>query len=94
MSQTLVLDPVLGLKESGPLQAAFLERRGQALEIDASGVQRLGGLCLQVLLAASRAWADDGCPLAFTSRSAAFDDALALFGASGRFGGDQSAKGA
>lgn len=91
---TLVLDPVLDMKASGPLKAALIERRGRPVEVDASDVQRLGGLCLQVLLAAGRTWADDGCAFAITPRSAAFDEALAQFGADGRFEGGQSGKGA
>lgn len=94
MMDTLVLDPVLDLKASVPLQAALLERRGQPLSVDASGVQRLGGLCLQVLLSADRTWAGDACAFAITPRSAAFDEALALFGADGRFDDDRSGKGA
>ena len=86
MSQSLALDPVLDLKAAAPLRAALLDRRGEALTIDASAVQRLGGLCLQVLLGARRAWAEDGRSLEVTPRSAAFDEALGLFGAADRFG--------
>ena len=56
----LSLPETLDLKASGPLTAAFLERRGDAVEVDAGNVRRLGGLCLQVLLAAKTAWAADG----------------------------------
>lgn len=94
MTDTLVLDPVLDLKASGPLKAALLERRGKPLDVDASGVERLGGLCLQVLMAANRAWADDACAFAVTPRSAAFDEALSLFGASELVDDDRSGKGA
>jgi chemotaxis protein CheX len=83
--ETLVLDPVLNLKAAAPLRAAILERRGEPLTLDASGVQRLGALCLQVLIAARHTWVDDarGGPvtLALTPRSPAFDEAVRLFGA-------------
>ncbi len=92
MSQTLSLDAVLDLKAAAPLKAALLEHKGQPLSLDASGVERLGGLCLQVLLAAKKTWAEDNCPLAIAPRSAAFDEALTLFGAHGRFDDDQKAE--
>ncbi len=85
MSHTLMLGPVLDLKAAAPLQAEMLARRGQALEIDASAVQRLGGLCLTVLISAQRTWSDDAIPLHVSNRSQAFDDALSLFGAATRF---------
>jgi len=81
----LQLDAVLDLKAAAPLKAALMEHRGEALEIDASQVQRLGGLCLQLLLAADRSWAEDGQPLSIAPRSQAFDDALGQFGAADRF---------
>jgi chemotaxis protein CheX len=84
MSDALHLDPVLDLQAAAPLQAALLARRGGALEVDASAVQRLGGLCLQVLISAHCTWCDDALPFAVIPRSAAFTDALALFGATSR----------
>jgi len=84
MSDTLVLDPILDLKAAAPLQATLLARRGQAVELDASAVQRLGGLCLQVLLSAHRTWLEDGASLTFAARSEAFDNALRQFGAHSR----------
>ena len=85
MDEILKLGPVLDLKAATPLQAALLARRGHAVEIDASEVQRLGGLCLQVLLSAHKTWADDGAPFGLAPRSDAFNEALKLFGAETRF---------
>jgi chemotaxis protein CheX len=85
MTQVLVLEPSLGLKEAMPLKTALIERRGQPLEIDASHVQRLGGLCLQVLLSARRMWADDHQPLTIKASSDAFGEAIRLFGAQAHF---------
>jgi len=84
MSDPILLEPVLDLKAAAPLQTALLARRGQAVEIDGSAVQRLGGLCLQVLISAHRTWAEDGLPLTIAGRSEAFDDALRQFGALSR----------
>jgi chemotaxis protein CheX len=67
MSQELVtpaaleLPGVLDLAAAAPLLAELRARRGGALNLDGSNVQRLGGLCLQVLLAAQDAWRADGC---------------------------------
>jgi chemotaxis protein CheX len=85
MAEVLVLDSSLGLKAAAPLKAALIERRGQPLELDASNVQRLGGLCLQVLLAARRIWAHDHQPLTIKAPSDAFEEALRLFGATAHF---------
>jgi chemotaxis protein CheX len=85
MTQTLHLDPILDMRASAPLKAALVERRGQPIVIDASGVQRLGGLCLQVLLAARRTWMEDHMALSIEPRSDAFAAALRLFGAETHF---------
>jgi chemotaxis protein CheX len=94
MSLSLTLGPVLDLRAAAPLRAALLERRGEAMEIDASAVERLGGLCLQVLMAAQHSWAEDGLPFAISGPSDAFREAARLFGASGRLGETLEAGGA
>ena len=53
---------------------------GRSVVLDASGVQRIGGQCLQVLLAAASAWRQDGYSLAFAAPSPAFEDGLSLLG--------------
>jgi chemotaxis protein CheX len=81
MEEVLTLEPVLDLKAALQLRRALLEHRGRALRIDASAVQRLGGLCLQVLLSAKLSWAEDGALFCLSPRSQAFDDTVFLFGA-------------
>ncbi|MDB5433361.1 MAG: CheX protein [Caulobacter sp.] len=81
MTEPLILESVLDLKAAAALKTALLERRGQPLSVDASGVQRLGALCLQILMAARHTWADDTNPLAITPRSDAFNESVRLFGA-------------
>jgi chemotaxis protein CheX len=76
-----LLPEVLDLTAAGPLAADLLGLRGAAMTLDASQVKRLGGLCLQVLLAAQAAWDADGQTFRVAARSPAFDEALALFGA-------------
>ena len=77
----LMLPKVLDLAAATPLKAALLARRGAPLELDGSEVQRMGGLCLQVLLAAQAAWAADGQPLRLASPSEALRETLANLGA-------------
>ena len=80
MENQLRLDEVLDLKAAGRLHANLLGLRGEGLVLDASDVQRLGGQCLQVLLAALAAWREDGKPFSFSNPSGAFLQALNLFG--------------
>jgi chemotaxis protein CheX len=83
--ETVVLDAMLDLKAADRLKAELMERRGLPLEIDASGVQRLGGLCLQVLIAAHNAWRLDGASMTISPQSPEFTEALQLFGADALF---------
>lgn len=82
MAASVVLPAVLDIRAAGPLQAEILASRGQPLALDASAVERLGGLCLQVLLSARSTWAADGQALTVTTGDAtAFSDQWAAFGA-------------
>src|ERR1700692_241890 len=74
------LPPVLDLTAASGLLEAFLERRGQVLAVDGSGVQRLGAQCLQVLLAARVAWEEDGQTLCVENCSDDFLASLELMG--------------
>jgi chemotaxis protein CheX len=76
----LKLPAVLDLKAAGPLAAAFLARRGADITVDAAAVQRLGGQCLQVLLAAQVSWREDLNSMQVQAPSADFLSALELFG--------------
>jgi chemotaxis protein CheX len=79
--EVLQLEPVLDLGAAERLHARLVGLRGGPIEIDASQVERLGGLCLQVLLSAQQTWAADGHSVRLSHPSPAFDDAWALFGA-------------
>ncbi|WP_158917236.1 STAS domain-containing protein [Caulobacter sp. S45] len=81
---TLALPDVLDLKATSHLVADLLALRGHDLELDASGVQRLGGQCLQVLLSATAAWKQDGAVLTVRQPSDAFREGLQLMGAEAR----------
>ncbi|MGZ3370056.1 MAG: STAS domain-containing protein [Caulobacteraceae bacterium] len=79
----LLLEPVLDLGAAERLHARLLELRGQSLDIDASQVERLGGLCLQVLISARNTWRAHGQTAAIGQTSSAFDEAWAMFAAPG-----------
>ncbi len=81
----IVLTDILDLTEARPLADALLGARGRPLVLDASGVERLGALCLQVLIAARRAWEVDAAPFSVVRPSAAFQEQCARMGAQGLF---------
>ncbi|HEX8472148.1 MAG TPA: STAS domain-containing protein [Brevundimonas sp.] len=77
----VTLPPVLDLQHAEPLRAELLNLRGQAVVIDGSAVERLGGLCLQVLISAQKSWAEDGQVMSLDRVSEAFADQWNMFGA-------------
>ena len=79
---TLTLGQRLPTAEAAALHARLAALRDRPLTVDASAVNMLGALCLQVLLAAARDWQRRGLGFAVVPRSAAFARALAGFGAS------------
>ena len=81
MTATVVLAPVLDLRAAEPLKGELLAARGQPLTLDGSAVERLGGLCLQVLLSAVRTWRADGQALTFVNASEALAAQWSAFGA-------------
>lgn len=56
--------------------------RGTPLSLSGQSVERIGGLCLQVLLSAQSAWAAEGKSFAIVTPSAALESGLSLLGAS------------
>ncbi len=75
------LPPAVDLSSAKMIAADLVERRGNALSIDASDVGRTGGLGLQVLLSAKKSWEDDGVALTFSKWSDAFERDITLLGA-------------
>jgi len=76
----LALPPVLDLIAASSLLEAFLTRRGQALSVDGAAVERVGGQCLQVMLAARAAWAADDQELLLENCSEDFLGTIDLLG--------------
>ena len=78
--ETYQLPSVLDLKVASSLREQFVGRRGSALRVDASRVERLGGLCLQILIAARTAWADDRQDFMLEDSSSELTAVLGTFG--------------
>ena len=78
--RVLELPPVLDLVAASSLLEAFMQHRGRAIRLDASAVQRLGGQCLQVLLAARAAWAADSQFFSIENGSDEFTASLEFLG--------------
>ncbi len=76
----LVLPEILDIVAASTLLEEFLALRGQALSIDAGRVKRLGGQCLQVLLAARAAWVADDHELHLENFSDDFRATIDLLG--------------
>jgi chemotaxis protein CheX len=77
---TVSLVQVLDLQAAEPLRAELMSLRGRPLDIDASQVTRLGGLCLQVLMSAHKIWSEDRVALTVNQPSLAFSEQLTAFG--------------
>lgn len=76
----LALPPGLDAAAVEDLHASLLAARGRDLTLAAGEVRKLGALGAQLLLAAARAWAEDGRRLALETPSPDFLDALRLLG--------------
>ena len=74
------LPGVLDMTAAAPLRDALLALRGAPLDLDASGVANLGGLCLQIILSATKTWDADGHPLRIVDPSEPFQQAFQLLG--------------
>jgi chemotaxis protein CheX len=78
------LPAILDMQATAMLLEKFLAKRGADLRVGAGDVQRVGGQCLQILLAARTAWEADGNSLSFADMSPEFTAALETLGASDR----------
>lgn len=81
MSEVFALPSRLDSSGALPLMQGLLARRGQSLTLDASGVDLVGALALEVIIAAGRQWAADQQELVIagpSDRFAAACDAMGL----------------
>ena len=60
------LAAVLDLNEAAALRGKLMGLRGSNVVIDASGVERIGALCVQVIMAAAKTWNEDKLSFTFT----------------------------
>lgn len=78
--ETLKLAETLDITEATPLAGELLKARSSELRIDASGVRKLGGQCLQVLLCAMATASQDGSHFEIVSPSEDFIQAIEAYG--------------
>jgi chemotaxis protein CheX len=77
----LRLPAAMDMRVVESLTADLIALRGQAIDLDASQVERLGALGLQVLLSARLTWRVDKLPFAVVDPSEAFMADCALLAA-------------
>ncbi|MDQ0319128.1 chemotaxis protein CheX [Pararhizobium capsulatum DSM 1112] len=78
--KNLSLAPVLDLNEAQALHSKLMGLRGNNLTIDASAVERVGALCVQVLMAGAKSWEADKHAFTFAKVSDAFTKTTQLIG--------------
>lgn len=77
---TFQLPAVLDLNASKPLYESLTGMKGNDIVLDASQVERIGGQCLQVLLAARASWQAQNNSVKVENPSEAFETTLHLLG--------------
>lgn len=80
--EVIELSKTLDLVAASALLESFLQKKGQAVQIDADQVHRLGAQCLQILLSAKKTWEADDYSFSLENPSAEFAEAIALMGVS------------
>jgi chemotaxis protein CheX len=78
--KTISLAAVLDLNEASALRGKLMGLRGGNVVVDASGVERVGALCVQVIMAAAKTWDEDKLSFTFSKVSDAFQKTLQLIG--------------
>ncbi|MDL2401416.1 STAS domain-containing protein [Rhizobium mayense] len=78
--KTISLAAVLDLNEASTLRGKLVGLRGSHIVIDASGVERIGALCVQVIMAAAKTWNEDKLSFTFSKVSDAFQKTMQLIG--------------
>ncbi|MET0746704.1 MAG: STAS domain-containing protein [Rhizobium sp.] len=74
------LAAVLDLNEASMLRSKLVGLRGSNVVVDASSVERVGALCVQVIMAAAKTWDEDKLSFTFSKVSDAFQKTLQLIG--------------
>ncbi|RWX76978.1 STAS domain-containing protein [Neorhizobium lilium] len=79
-SGKMKLSAVLDLNEASALHGQLISMRGSDIVLDASGVERVGVQCAQVLVAGARAWDEDKKSFLVEKASDAFEKTMQLIG--------------
>jgi chemotaxis protein CheX len=74
------LAAVLDLNEASTLRGKLVGLRGSNVVVDASSVERVGALCVQVIMAAAKTWDEDKLSFTFSKVSDAFQKTMQLIG--------------
>ncbi|MDB5551279.1 MAG: hypothetical protein JWL86_1263 [Rhizobium sp.] len=80
-AKELSLEKVLDLNEASNLHGKLMSLRGSDLAIDASAVERVGALCIQVLMSAAKTWEEEKLSFTFSKMSDALTKTMQLIGA-------------
>lgn len=76
MDDVLNLPDKIDVAGARALSETLLARRGAPVTIDASAVQKIGALAVEVLLSGARQWSEDGHPFRVIEASDALTGAL------------------
>jgi chemotaxis protein CheX len=79
-SGNIKLSAVLDLNEASTLHGQLMNMRGSDVVLDASGVERVGVQCVQVLVAGARAWDQDQKSFLVEKASQSFEKTMQLIG--------------
>ncbi len=80
MSNLLELGEKLATDAAEEMYQSLLRMRGQDVSVSATRVKHIGGLCLQVLLAARQQWQADNRAFEVAGASDEFEAGLILLG--------------
>lgn len=76
----VTLPPFMTSRYATELLGDLQAMRGRSISLDASSVQKIGALCLQVLSSGHKTWTADGLPFGMTGVSEQMASRCKLFG--------------
>ena len=80
MAKQLVLDTKLDSAAADGLHATLLASQEDDIVLDGSGVEQLGGMCLELIMAARHIWGEAGKSVTLENASPHMIDDLRHFG--------------
>ena len=80
MAKQLVLDTKLDSAAAEALQTTFLASTDDDIVLDGSGVEQLGGMCLELIMGARHLWGESGKSVTLENASPHMIDDLRHFG--------------